>query len=356
MRELKSTALIGLMLLLGLLLVGCSEKSADTDNSETGELNLTDDFGGCKATDEAAAFGDSELESDELSVEANDPMATSVDMDSLRNRPDVKVYSVEFLWGHLELDSTEAAITDWSGSLTVERGGIVAVRLIRFELGDYIIRPRLSRQQLDFVSYTKPSFDGMLVFVYDPMPDSFDTENTLTFTSGPYSRTFTMTELAQISEVVEVGANQFSINGFSLERLECGEGFFQGRWVRPASDNGLGTFIGRWISQDGLLLGHLRGHFGKRDDGEQVMFGKWISVAGLFRGFLKGEWGSGSEEDPAASNLGWMRGEIFDRNEAQIGVYDGGWVQRQRGNDERSERSERAKQGLFRGQWSLNCD
>lgn len=331
---------------------GCSENNVSPSPGND-VINLTDNFGGYKATDEQPAFGDPEVAGLEGSTEANDTMAESTDVDSIMNLPAVDVYSVELLWGHLEFDSTETVVTDWSGSLSVQRGAIVAVRLIRFETGDFVVRPRSSRTLLEFVSKTQPSFDGMLVYVYDPQPNESPTENTLTFTSGPYSRVFRMAELASISEVIEVDNNQFSINGFKVERLACGEGFFEGKWVRPASERGRGTFIGRWISQDGLMLGHVRGHFGSRDDGTQVVFGKWISVAGAFRGFLRGEWGYGTDDEPNAINKGWLAGDIFNRDEVAVGQFGANWIARQHpGNGN----GRGAGHGYFRGQWSQICE
>ncbi|MGB5105790.1 MAG: hypothetical protein WBP29_04920 [Candidatus Zixiibacteriota bacterium] len=336
-----------------LWLTGCSDNEVAPQQNE--DVNLTDNFGGYKATNEQPAFGDPEIASLEGSEEANDPMMGTSEVDSIMHLPDVDVYSAEFLWGHLELDSSETAVTDWSGSITVARGAIIAVRLIRFDAGDYIIRPRFLRSELKFVSMTRPSFDGLLVYVYNPTPTLFDSENTLTFASGPYTRTFTMTELGGISEIVDVDNNQFSINGFKVERLECGDGFFEGKWVRPSSERGRGSFVGRWISQDGLMLGHVHGHFGTRDDGSQVLFGKWISVAGVFRGFLRGEWGIGTEEDPAATHKGWTEGEIFNREEVVVGDFNAIWVARQHpGNGNNNDRA--AKHGYFRGQWSQICE
>ncbi len=347
--------LVALTLSLGI--VGCGDKNTEPDNS-AGEINLTDDFGGYKATNETPAFGDSEM-SGEGNEAANDPLSARSDVDSLKNDPEVNVYSVEFLWGHFEMDSTETDITDWSGTISVERGAVVAIRLVRFEPGDGIVRPRNSRREIAFRSWTQPSFDGILVFVYDPKLENGQPENSLTFSSGPYSRTFTMTELGQISEVADVGDNQFSVNAIKLERLECGEGFFEGRWVRPAADSALGTFIGRWISADGLMIGHLRGHFGTREDGAKMMFGKWISRAGVFRGFLRGEWGFGDDADPMAENFGWFNGDLFDRDENIIGEYEGNWVQRrpENGHNEgANDDDRRTKHGLFRGQWRQICE
>ncbi|MBK7091148.1 MAG: hypothetical protein IPH59_05430 [bacterium] len=346
--------LFGVLALLVVGLIGCSDNNVTPEQGDDESINLTDNFGGYKATDEQPAFGDPDIASLEGSAEANDPIMLNPDVDSITKLLDIGVYSVEFLWGHLELDSTEVAVTDWSGSLTLERGAIVAVRLIRFEAGDFIVRPRLSRTVLEFESKTRPSFDGMLVYIYDPTPSVFDTENTLTFTSGPITQTFTMSELASISTVTDVGSNQFSVNGFKIERLACGEGYLEGRWIRPASVRGQGTFVGRWISEDGLMLGHVRGHFGNREDDVQVLFGKWISVAGLFRGFLKGEWGYGTDDDPSATDKGWLSGDIFNREAVAVGEFDANWVARERPGNGNNDRA--AKHGYFRGQWSQNCE
>ncbi len=343
-------AVIGLFV-IGL--AGCSDNNVAPENGEEENINLTDNFGGYKATNEQPAFGDPDIASLEGSDEADDPMGRHPEVDSIMHLPEVNVYSVEFLWGHLEVDSTETEVTDWSGSLTVERGAIVAVRLIRFEEGDFIVRPRFLRRVLEFESRTRPSFDGMLVYVYDPQLSESPIENSLTFASGPFTRTFSMSELASISELIDVGSNQFSVNGFKLERLACGEGFFEGKWVRPASENGRGTFVGRWISGDGLMLGHVRGHFGNRDDGTQVLFGKWISIAGIFRGFLKGEWGFGTDDEPEATNKGWFAGDIYNREEVIIGEYDANWIAKERpGNGH----GRGATHGFFRGQWSQICE
>ncbi len=193
----------------------------------------------------------------------------------------------------------------------------------------------------------------MLVYVYDPKPTESPTENTLTFASGPFTRTFSMSELASISELIDVGSNQFSINGFKVEQLACGEGFLEGKWVRPASENGHGTFVGRWISEDGLMLGHVRGHFGNRDDGTQVLFGKWISLAGVFRGFLKGEWGYGTDAEPDVTDKGWFAGEIYNREVVTVGQFDANWIAREHpGNGN----GRGATHGYFRGQWSQICE
>jgi hypothetical protein len=302
-------------------------------------------------------------------ADAEDAIGSTALVDSLANSNRANIYSVELAWGHLQYDSTESTITDWSGSLSLERGAIVAVRLVGLEAGDHIVRPRTSPTLLEWVSHTREYFDGMLVYIYDPQPSSFGTPNTMTFASGPYTHTFTMTELDSLSEVVDVGANQFSINAFKVERLVCGDGFIDGKWIRNSIQNQRGEFMGRWISRDGVLRGHVKGHFGVRDDGSRALFGKWISAglpgdsaaAGAFRGLLRGTWDYASDVDPDLMDRGGFRGEIFDRTLKNIGNFEGHWLAivpgRAGGDTGNGNDHMRGKgHGFLRGVWQQACE
>ncbi len=369
MKSIKRILAIMVPVALMLVVVGCSGDSTTSAPAEEPELNLTDEFGGYKATDESPAFGDADIVALGEDESANDPMANSAEVEQIRQLAEVDVYSVELLWGKLEFDSNETVVTDWSGKLSVERGAIVAVRLIKFEGGDFLIRPRTSRTELAFQSFTLPAYDGILVYVYDPEPSTFDSENTLTFDTEPYSQTYSMSELADLQEIVDVGNNQVSVTAMKLDRLECGEGYLEGRWIRQGRDGKRGNFYGRWIGADGRSAGHIRGHFGERD-GEQVFFGKWISLGGQFRGLLKGTWGYGNDEMPDADYLGWFRGIYADAGGAELGELQGGWVARNPavgpaddefepgdfGQDDRNGRHAGRGYGGFRGQWNANCD
>jgi hypothetical protein len=355
-----SLLLMALSLLTAIWLAGCSSDSSTAQPAESGDLNLTDVYGGYTATSEAPGFGDEEILADDDSEPALDEMASSAIVDSLGNLPNRDVYSLELLWGHLQYDSSVTTTTDWSGSLTVERGAIVAVRLINFETGDQIVRPRDTCTVLSWISHTRPYYDGLLVFIYDPNPDSFTTENTVTFATEPYTRTFTMSELDSIDEVVDVGDNQVSISGFKTVLLACQHGFFQGRWKREG-DGSHGKFHGRWISADGYLLGHVKGHFGVRDDGEQVLFGKWITQGGSFRGLLRGEWGYDDEAEGVMSTSGWFNGRWDNAAGTRVGDFDANWVAAPplRGNPHHSDNVEQYRHkgwGLWRGQWQEVCD
>lgn len=349
-------------LMLLALIVGCSDKSTKTT---TGTLDLNENFGGYKATSESPAFGEPTLLESGGDVAVDNDASETQLLDSLDNSTDRNIYSVELAWGHLQYDSLETATTDWSGSLSVERGAIVAIRLFGFEGRDHIVMPRTSRTVLQWVSRTREHFDGMLVYLYDPAAAASPLPNTLTFTTAPYTRTFTTRELDSLSEVVDVGANQFSIEAFKVERLLCKNGFIDGRWIRNGNSSEKGEFMGRWISRDGTLFGHVKGSFGVRSDGSRVLFGKWISAsrpnesepAGTFRGLLRGEWGHADVADSTQHDNGWMRGGIFDRNLSKIGEFSGRWISG-RGNEAHGGMGNGNRgvgHGFLRGRWSEIC-
>lgn len=352
--------LTSITLVVGLWLSGCSSDPSTLQVVEDGELNLTDAYGGYSATSEAPGFGDSEILADDDSEAAQDEMAQSAVVDSFNQLRDRDIYSLELRWGQMQFDSTVTTMTDWSGSLTVERGAIVAARLIGFERGDRIVRPRDTCTVLEWVSQTGPHYDGILVFIYDPNPDSFAVANSVTFTTAPYTRTVTMSELESIDQLVDVGENQVSINGFLTASLECQQGFFQGRWMRQG-DGSRGKFDGRWISSDGYLMGHIKGHFGIRDDGEHVLFGKWITLGGAFRGLLRGGWGTDSIDDVLRAPSGWFNGRWDDASGNRLGDFDGHWVAAPptRGNVDnpgQSDRNLHRGHGFWRGQWAEICE
>jgi len=132
---------------------------------------------------------------------------------------------------------------------------------------------------LEWVSETSVHFDGLLVMIVDPLPppDSTWPPNQLVFTTGPYTRTFTMPELQTLDEIVTVDllGNQIAFNARRLDLIACGDGVLDGVWhLNPSKQNG--EFSGRWMTADGIFRGHLRGHFGRRPNGDMPFFGKVI--------------------------------------------------------------------------------
>ncbi|MFQ5499120.1 MAG: hypothetical protein ACE5FH_05575, partial [Candidatus Zixiibacteriota bacterium] len=290
--------------------------------------------------------------------------------------PDAGYYHFRTVWGQLRYDSASIAATDWTGSLSISRGAIIVRRLIHFEIlgQDYIV-PRTSRDLVEWVSQTTVHNDGLAVDLFiPPVPPIIDSTVTwvvdslgdstqiiavdttiiasdpvtLTFTTGPYSRTFGLDELVALDTVVELAdGNAVAFDAFRLDRMPCPRGFLAGRW--GYNEDGNGRFKGVWMSKRGEITGYLRGHFGTNDRGEDVFFGKWVERSGRFAGFVRGEWNS--HPDPRSVDNaeeragGWFRGAIFNADRMPIGVMHG-----------RFRSADDDDKGFFQGRWKLRCD
>ncbi len=367
-----------LVIPFAILVVGCSDNSPTlSDNS--GDLNLTAEYGGYTATDEPPAFGDDALA--EMMREdqvADDPAVSSRDAEILDSMPGTKAYVLGIRWGMLMQDSSITQMTDWSGSLGITHGVIHVLRTIRFEEGqDRLVRPRPNRQTLEWVSQTMGSFDGILVSIIVPPapPDSDWSNNQVSFLTTPYSRVFSLAELSELDEIDDVDelGNQVAFNATDLKLDTCGRGQMEGRWLlNPSHRNG--NFYGKWMSDDGLLMGHLRGHFGARPDGNKVFFGKYIGAQGAFRGLIRGAWGF----SPNDSTSGWFEGIWAGREGRPLGTLRGRWGSVPendstmieppgRGNNDHGRGHDRNPEdhpqfgthgwtpGFFSGQWASMC-
>jgi hypothetical protein len=89
--------------------------------------------------------------------------------------------------------------------------------------------------------------------------------------------------------------------------------------LNPSGKNG--NFYGRWMTEDGALRGHLRGHFGARPDGEMVFFGKYVDLNGHFGGLLRGVWGFNTGDETS----GWFNGVWAGSDSRPIGTLGGVW-------------------------------
>ena len=343
------------MLVMGLFIMvffanGCifdSAKKINNDNTEYEVPDLEDEFGGYKPTDEAPGFGDPEIlsdfgeDEDVADLLSTDPQIAKDIEDSL-----AEVYFLRITWGRLDWDTTAATVINWSGEAQIDKGTLVLLKTIRFEPGDYIHRPRPDRQTLEWTSYTGPHFDGIYIAIVVPPNDTTSVEGTLTFTTTPFTKTFSFSELDSINLIypVDQEGNEIAFVGHKKQLVPCGNGFLEGRWIKTALYKGV--FKGRWINRDGSLAGHLKGHWGIRKNGQKVFFGKYISRNGAFRGFLKGRWGY---SDPVGSvdneRQGWFAGEWFDRKHLAKGVLKGHW----------RAGGQMGRKGFFGGWWEQLC-
>lgn len=344
---------------------GCStnDNPAGTPESSVGEesLDLESSFGGYAMTDEDPGFGDDELlKNEDDGIEADDAIDADPVVVDMAATDSTDVYSVRLTWGMLEGDSSNTAITDWSGSISLNvDGAIVVERIIRFERDDFIVRPRTDRMVVDLVSQTGRHLDGVLITIFDPhgdvtAQDKSNVVNELTIALGDFEVTYLLTDLDSLDEIIDVDnlGNQFAIHAFQVTDF-CPRGFLSGRWAPTSA--GRGVFRGRWTSRYGLSHGWLKGHWGTNDNGKQIFYGKYIGQNGEFRGLLRGHWNH-SPDRPGGSFNGRWHGEA-----GLVGGLRGVWSApphpaNQPVMTESEEFNQRRPAGFFHGEWRANCD
>jgi hypothetical protein len=280
-------------LLLTLPAVACLDKG---NASQDVSSDLEKANGGFDTADEAPAFAaDTELteaaiEADATAVDtlAADPATAELDRASAG-----RGFKVIVVWGKMPADRTALDARDWSGSFKVSRGGLVVRRTIAFEDRTDHLLPRTAIDTVAFNSVTKPFVDGLALTVLDPEP-SPTSALTLTYTPADGSTSYTL-DLAQLVSgpiVVDAGGGYKMVAiGHRRQDAACDRGFMRGRWHALAPH--LGKFLGVVTSEDGDRLGHVRGVFGQRRNGDAVLFGKFIDHEGHFRGLLIGSFANG---------------------------------------------------------------
>lgn len=367
-----SRKLVLLLMSFAMLLwvAGCSDNPVVEQPTQD---NVASQFDGLTASSEAPAFGDPVLgAADGDEVEVNDPLAATPACDSLLNDPNAGLFRFRAIWGRLRYDSTSTTPTNWDGSLTLSRGLAVVRRVIRFEPSTDSLLPRVQRNLIEWASTTtvhndgiaidilippvRPTFDTTITIVVDSLGDTtriieIDTipapPVTVEFKTGPYSRVFTLRELARLDTIVYLDdSNAVAFNGFEVDRIPCPRGFLAGHWGFDST--GTGVFRGAWVGRHGRIDGYLQGHFRVDSAGQRVFFGKWIDRNGQFEGLLRGIWGHHPNEHASERGKvrggGWFAGHIFNANAEPIGVLRGHF-----------KGSEDLNGGFFQGRWKLNC-
>lgn len=340
-----SLALVSLLALAG----ACSDDDRNTDpspNPGNDTPNLVDEFGGYTTANEEPGFGDlSILALAETEADAEDAMAEDPGVLALENTPGVEAYIMAISWG--QLDKTPAGgIGDedgdrfvWDGSLRIDDGALVLTRVIAFERGDHVVLPRSDQRTIEWESRTGVGMDGIRVVVFAPRAgDDIGTEPTVTFDTPLYSRSFTLSELTELDIVVDVdqAGNQVHFLAMASDAVATINGFVNGRWSWKEGD-AHGTFAGAWVAPRTGIVGWVRAHYGKSEQGEDVFFGKYIDRSGNFRGFLRGdvvvregdlEHGSGRFNGSWYGSVGEARGRVGGRwivAPNGRGHFDGTW-------------------------------
>lgn len=315
-------------LLPGLLVTACGGAVDSTRGVQDSALER--DFGGFDEADEAPMFGDASFALMDEAAEdsAADPAEVGAEaMDPARTR-DFAELSVTVLWGKLRPEPREMDITDWSGGLHVDGAAIAAVRPIRFEARDALRRGE-DRSSVAWVSHTTAHHDGVQVLLRVPLSPAARTGG-LSLRTAAFSVQIPMAELTHLERVVDVGDNKVAINTFLVQPDDCATGALRGHWGAPNA-RGVGTLLGRWMSSNGAVQGHLRGVYGARRNGEQVFFAKVIAADGRFIGRLAGHYEAGSFEGrwiTRGDHHGAVRGNYQRAADGTGGVFVGRWAER----------------------------
>jgi len=270
---------------------------------------------------------------------------------------DCAVYAIRLTWGHFAFGqgvnsaqdevavsdiTRDRLLTDWSGSVHVDRGGLVVKKTIAFEKEQDYIVDRTDRKTVAFVSKTSHHFDGLAlkyrvcrpdvtILPTDPntMVDTRATSTDMIATAPalmpilmfespnvPFKAGYSLEELASLNETIAVGdGNHFRIQSHLIRRVDdepryC-KGLMHGRGHGFPDREG-GVFKGIAVTGgDHLRVGHVVGTYGVHD-GQPVFVGKFISHKGGFIGILKGTYGEGK-----------LKGEIFNKDRKVIGSLAG---------------------------------
>jgi hypothetical protein len=331
-------------------------------------MDLDSPTGGFTFTDEEPAFGEDELFDPMFNeIAVDDSTADSTQVKELIRHRNVKIFRLRSIWGHListyedtlETHNTEYCPVDWSGMMKLEGGAILIERIIAFDKGDCVTREDVGT--ISWTSLTGPHIDGLQVMLVVPWGPEDSTEAyvepKLLFETGPFSRTFSLEELASLSliEPVDRCGNGISINAHIMPAY-CPYGFLAGAWknvppdtIAAADTNDtekiiLGVYRGIWISERGTPGGYLKGVFGVNSLGDQVFFGKYVDMTGRFKGILKGTYGTCPVlTDTAEYPYGFFRGVWINEDRVTAGGLKGHWVTREPGF------------GYFHGVWGQFC-
>ena len=321
---------------------GCESFMSDGGGTNT---DIPQDFGGFTTADESPAFGDEDLLTTYQDEEPfDDEMAHHPDVEDANGNRGARHYALRLVWGNLDHPDTtvnpgeDCAITEWSGYVEVDGGVVIVERLIRFDRGDYIVRPRKGPSRFEWVSYTLDHVDGVVFKIVDtPNRQSDSVSNVVTISTPFYNGDILLEDLGDYREfVVYDDCNKISIVATEIDPRACPGGFLEGMWTAETDTSG--HFQGIWIGRHGEIAGYLRGRYGLRD-AERVLVGKWINRSGEFGGLLRGTWlpldleggpdgqFEGRWVDETFTVRGFFRGHYCTRVETGEGFFHGRWIQ-----------------------------
>jgi len=323
-----------LALLLTLPAAACVAHDTGDDNQDdpqTVSSALEQPNGGLDTRDEAPLFGAqaefsaAAIESDSVTV---DPLASDPTVVAMQEASVSGGFNAIVLWGKIPADRAATDVRDWSGTLAVSRGALLVRHTIAFEGKTDALLPRVSLDAVSFHSVTRPHADGLALTILDP-DASATTSQTLTYTSADGATIYTIdtVQFAAGPVVVDAGnGDKLIVAGLPRRADACARGFMRGRW--HALSDQLGTVLGVVTDDAGAQIGHVRGVYGQRLDGQVVLYAKFIAADGQFRGILAGSYDGGEYHTrwiDRQGDHGTAHGVYFAGAAATAGQFLGRW-------------------------------
>lgn len=322
--------------LAALVAVGCGAEQGDgppTGSEQIGEA-LELDNGGLTMDDEAPAFAEEPSFTELMDAETpvNDELLNDPTITSLQQKPDAAKIEVALLWGQIPGNPSAKAPRNWSGKISVSRGAMLVRRTVRFEDQTDKLLPRTDPRAVAFTSVTLPHNDGLRLTLLDPTPLApepltltYETKDGIVY-SAPIKALLDGPESVEVDDA----GNRFVGIAIANPVDVCQFGMQGGAWHRVAE--GRGVFKGGVVNALGDPIGHMKGIYGVRKNGEQVFFGKYINLDGQFRGIFAGHYGEGEYEGKwlhASGEVGKLGGHYFETLPGQKvgGKFVGRWAE-----------------------------
>ena len=320
-----------LAILLTLPTAACVTDATSPEDPDEVSAALEKENGGFEMTDEAPAFGADELYASagiEADTAVADPMAEDAEMLAIERAAGTELRDVTIVWGRMPADP-DAAVRDWSGELELSRGGMYVRRRIAFEDTMDRVHPRTRRDLIRFDSRTRPHADGLVIRVADPDPAAAEPLR-LRYRSADGTRTdeIDLRDLANGPRVIDAGNGDRIVIVGRRRHDACDSGFVRGRWHALAPN--LGVYLGVVANADGEPVGHLRGIYGQRRNGNAVFYGKFINREGGFRGIFRGTYGDGHFDArwlDRQGDHGQLHGVYFPGQTLRAGSFFGRWAE-----------------------------
>jgi hypothetical protein len=310
----------------------CVDQSGTDADTQDISNAIEQTNGGFDTADEPPQFGaEAELTAAAIEAETSISDQVAVDADVVTLDRARRGFNLIVVWGKLPADRNAEESRDWTGSLQISRGALVVRHTIGFEDRTDQLLPRVTRDVVSFESVTRPFIDGLALTVMDTELSTTNAGLTLTYTPRDSRASFTLQleQLARGPIVIDAGGG-FKIVAVAHRRQldPCDRGFMRGRW--HAVTENLGRFLGVVTNEDGERVGHVRGIYGQRRDGEPVLYGKFINREGQFRGILSGTYGNGlyrARWIERAGDHGTAHGVYFAGPTERAGHFLGRWAE-----------------------------